>query len=269
MHFFRLLYEVLIILVVVTYAILIFADPSEHPFLTEELVQTIDWWLIGFFAVEYLIRLWRAEDQWKFTKENWFDVVAMIPLDQIFPLARLMRILRLIRILHASPMLWAILASRQMRVIFFFMALVILWSSAGIYILEAGVNDSILTFGDAMWWAVVTTTTVGYGDISPITDGGRIIGVFLMFTGIGLISTFTANLANHWMTFFRKPEDREREEPIDSEIVEELFPPEDHIQNSMKQTALHGVQYIESLSEEEYQRLLHVLDVLRKSPDRT
>ncbi|HEU4964262.1 MAG TPA: potassium channel family protein [Bacilli bacterium] len=265
MHFGRLLYEVFIILMVLTYSILIFADPQEHPFMSHELIKAMDWGLIAFFAVEYLIRLYRAKDPWTFTKQNWFDVIAMIPFDQFFPLARLMRVVRLFRILHASPMLWAILTSRQMKVIFFIMSMVILWSSAGIYLLEAGLNDSIMTFGDAVWWAVVTTTTVGYGDISPITAGGRIIAGFLMFTGIGLISTFTANLANHWMTFFRQPDDK-NEEPTESEIVEELFPPEDHIQNQMKQTAMNGIRQIEELSDAEYQRLLHLLEVLRKPP---
>ncbi len=51
------------------------------------------------------------------------------------------------------------------------------------------------SFPDAVWWAIVTLTTVGYGDISPVTSGGRLIGVVLMFFGIGVLGLFTATIA--------------------------------------------------------------------------
>jgi voltage-gated potassium channel len=50
--------------------------------------------------------------------------------------------------------------------------------------------------GDALWWAVVTATTIGYGDLSPVTVEGRLIAVVLMLTGIGVIGVFTATVAS-------------------------------------------------------------------------
>ena len=50
---------------------------------------------------------------------------------------------------------------------------------------------------DALWWSIVTVTTVGFGDISPLTLGGRLIGVVLMFFGIGVLGMFTATIAGH------------------------------------------------------------------------
>jgi voltage-gated potassium channel len=52
------------------------------------------------------------------------------------------------------------------------------------------------SIGDALWWAAVTATTVGYGDVSPITPEGRLIAVALMITGIGVIGVFTATVAS-------------------------------------------------------------------------
>lgn len=58
------------------------------------------------------------------------------------------------------------------------------------------------SFGNAVWWAIVTATTVGYGDVSPVSTEGRVIAVILMLTGIGIIGVFTATVAS----FFLEPE---------------------------------------------------------------
>lgn len=69
--------------------------------------------------------------------------------------------------------------------------------ATGIYIVEKGVT--VNSVGDALWWAVVTVTTVGYGDVSPQTAEGRLIAVVLMFVGIGVISAFTATIASFFV----------------------------------------------------------------------
>jgi len=74
--------------------------------------------------------------------------------------------------------------------------IVLLGSSAGYFFFERGDVGSDMSFFDAFWWAVVTLTTVGYGDVVPSTTGGRIMGVVVMFCGIGLVSTLTGNLAS-------------------------------------------------------------------------
>jgi voltage-gated potassium channel len=71
-----------------------------------------------------------------------------------------------------------------------------LLGAAGVYVVEVGQNGAIKGFGDAVWWAIVTSTTVGYGDVSPVTTEGRLIAVVLMLTGIGLVGVFTARVAS-------------------------------------------------------------------------
>ena len=66
----------------------------------------------------------------------------------------------------------------------------------GIFAVERGQNNNIQSIGDALWWAVVTTTTVGYGDVSPVIGEGRLIAVSLMVVGIGFIGVFTATVTS-------------------------------------------------------------------------
>lgn len=69
------------------------------------------------------------------------------------------------------------------------------YGTLGIYNFEEGINKNISTFGDTMWMAFTTLTTVGYGDCYPITPGGRILCALLVLTGMGLFSLFTAEFA--------------------------------------------------------------------------
>ena len=64
-----------------------------------------------------------------------------------------------------------------------------------IYIAEAGANPRIQSFLDAIWWAFATTTTIGYGDVVPVTSLGKIIGIFLMLIGVAIFSIYTALFA--------------------------------------------------------------------------
>lgn len=243
----RIIYELFVMLLVITYALLIFADPANHPELTEELLGQIDIFLIIFLLVEFLVRLWYAKEKKRFLKENWFDIIAMIPFDYFFYLARFMRVIRLVRILRASPFLWSVLHSPSIRWIFTIAGMIMLWSSIGIYFLEKGINENVSSFGDALWWSIVTTITVGYGDISPVTGSGRVIAAFLMLTGIGLLGALTANFANHWSEYFLTKQEGE------NRVLFEL-----------KRSVVKQVEQIETLSDEEYGTLVSTLELLRK-----
>jgi len=72
---------------------------------------------------------------------------------------------------------------------------VIFFAATSLYFLERGENPSVTSFLDTLWWAVSTVTTVGYGDVSPVTPPGRVIGIGLMIVGTALFWSYTALFA--------------------------------------------------------------------------
>ena len=76
----------------------------------------------------------------------------------------------------------------------------IVLAAVGLYYFEHGVNPKISTWLDTIWWAVATVTTVGYGDISPITHQGKIIGIFMMIIGTAFFWCYTAMFAGAIMS---------------------------------------------------------------------
>lgn len=85
------------------------------------------------------------------------------------------------------------------------LALATIPGSAGVWLVERDSNGNIDHYGDAAWWAITTVTTVGYGDIAPVTIEGRVIAAVLMVTGIAAFGLVTANVATA-MTARREPE---------------------------------------------------------------
>ncbi|TMC55651.1 MAG: two pore domain potassium channel family protein [Chloroflexi bacterium] len=80
-------------------------------------------------------------------------------------------------------------------------ALFLIWVGAAIayFQLEHGVNPSVRSFGDALYWVFITATTVGYGDITPVTPAGRILAGVLIFLGIGLVGILSARFTQRWL----------------------------------------------------------------------
>src|SRR5207248_6212190 len=88
-------------------------------------------------------------------------------------------------------------------------------AAIGIFAVEGGQNEHIQSIGDALWWAVVTTTTVGYGDVSPVTGEGRLIAVGLMIVGIGFIGVFTATVTSFFFDQGRSADVIEMQERLE------------------------------------------------------
>lgn len=150
-------------------------------------------WLL--FGVDYLVRLASAEDRRRFLRTNLFDLAVLV-LPLLRPL-RLLRLVALVSIVNRST-------STGVR------GRVVLYAAGGatLLLLCAGLavtdeeryvpGSTIHSFGDGVWWAVTTMTTVGYGDRYPVTVTGRFIAAALMVGGIALLGIVTATLAS-WM----------------------------------------------------------------------
>ena len=169
---------------------------------------------IGIFSVEYVLRVMMARNKlrYMFSFYGLVDLVAIIPfyitsgLDlvalRLFRILRLARILKLFRYSTAIVRFKkAISLVKEELVIFGFVALILLYLAAvGIYYFENAVQpEAFKSVFHSMWWAVVTLTTVGYGDVVPVTMGGRVFTFFVMIVGLGVVAIPTGLMASALM----------------------------------------------------------------------
>jgi len=110
---------------------------------------------------------------------------------QVLQVARLARLLRIIAVTPAAKRV-----AQQLGQVGIFAAGMLLFSSWAAYVAEHPTNPGFANFGDALWWGIVTLTTVGYGDIVPKTTTGRVAGVFLMLTGVATLGIISGTLAS-------------------------------------------------------------------------
>ena len=104
--------------------------------------------------------------------------------------------------------------------------LVLVIGSFLFFLVEHGVNHEVPNYESAMWYAIISMTTVGYGDIVPVTGIGRLIGIILIFTGMGYVSLVTATLAYSFIDYYRK-ESRKAAERVEKTYlskIDELTP---------------------------------------------
>ena len=157
---------------------------------TLHVVTVIAW---PVFLADYVLRLVLADSRWQFVRHNWIDGVAVV-----LPLLRPLRILSLIRVARViDRRLTTSLHGRVAAYVSLTASLVLFMASLSELDAERGAPDAtISTFGDALWWAFTTITTVGYGDRYPVTGQGRLVAVLLMLAGIALLGVVTAAVAS-------------------------------------------------------------------------
>lgn len=183
----------------------------ELPAQISRVLEFIDNTICIFFLFEFSIRFYRAENKWRFMRWGWIDLISSIPTVDIVLAGRVFRLIRLLRILRAFRSTKHLInhVFRQktqgaFTTVSVVAVLMIIFSTIAILQVEDDANSNIKTAEDAIWWAYVTITTVGYGDKFPVTTEGRIIAAALMTTGVGLFGTFTGFLASWFMAEKKK-----------------------------------------------------------------
>lgn len=169
---------------------------------TKIAVYVFDAAVVAVLAIDFYKRYKNSNEGWKFLLKHWYELPAMLPVFVLtFVEAQLVigaavRLLRVFRIVHLFFRAASILEGSRFAEIVVFAGGIIIIGGIVAFAFESEAPDTkMANLGDALWWSVVTVATVGYGDVVPVTAEGRIIGVFLMITGVVTFAMVTSRLA--------------------------------------------------------------------------
>ena len=213
--------QLLILVSLVSFSIETLPNNSAQ---TQQLLSNIEIICVTIFTIEYILRVYVARNPFRyiFSFYGLIDLLAILPfflntaIDlrairafRVFRIFRALKLIRYNRALHRFHIAAGIIKE---EVILFFIvtAILIYLSAAGIYFFENETQpETFSSIFHSFWWAVVTLTTVGYGDVFPVTMGGKIFTFFVLMLGIGIV-TVPAGLAATALTKARQIEEEER-----------------------------------------------------------
>ena len=169
----------------------------------------IEWFLTIVFTVEYVLRLWVTIHPLKYALSFYgiVDILAilpsylslLVPNSQYFLIIRILRLMRIFRVFKLGQYLSegdqlgrAIISSRNKILVFLFaVTILVVIIGAVMYLIEGGSNEGFSSIPRAVYWAIVTITTVGYGDITPQTRIGQFLSAIVMILGYAIIAVPT------------------------------------------------------------------------------
>lgn len=177
------------------YTFEVLVEPNQQ---TVNLLENGLFFIYLIFIVDLVARVFVSFPEFRhlagwigFVKQNWLSIVAVF-----VPFLRTLRVLRVLLILRGLSPFLKNRATKVGVIIAVTLPLTLFTSALSIFEVERyAAGSNITSFDDAIWWSVVSVTTVGYGDLFPVTNEGRLVAAFLMFVGIGLFSSITALIA--------------------------------------------------------------------------
>lgn len=204
-------------LLIIIFASVLLVMLETVPFLYENYADTflrLEWGFTVMFTVEYLLRIFCVKKPWGYIKSGWgiIDLLAILPayLSIIFSgsnylivvralrLLRVFRIFKLTKFIKEGILLLAALRASRMKILVFLLFILIAVINIGalMYLVEGGVNQNFSSIPISVYWAIVTLTTVGYGDISPVTDIGRFLASIVMILGYSVLAVPTGIISS-------------------------------------------------------------------------
>lgn len=167
--------------------------------------DVFDYLVWAAFGVEYVVKLRLAVDRGRFFRHHLLDLaVVAVPILRPLRLAQLFRVVRLERVIlvlgNGLRRAKSLLTHHGLHFVLLAVTVIVFAAAALESVLERHAPGSTIhNYGDGLWWAIVTVTTVGYGDKVPVTGGGKFVAVALMLTGIGLVGFLTASVASFFV----------------------------------------------------------------------
>lgn len=177
------------------------------------------------FTLEYIVR-WVYSDhkrEYPFRFLSVIDLLSILPFyvgffvdDQTLEIIRTLRILRLLKLVRHNPALSNVVQGigkvrNELLMVGYVVGMVLLFSSSLIYQFEKEAQpDKFTKPSDAIWWCFVTLTTVGYGDLAPVTIAGRVVAVITMIIGLGIFGIFISLIGSAFVTSLKEHNDEQQ-----------------------------------------------------------
>lgn len=192
--------------------------------------------LLIWFLLEYLIRWATAANRWRYplTVLGVIDLLAILPVlvglgtgFRSLKMIRAFLMLRLLKLYRYNRALQNVMhgfrrVAPELAVVGFVAVIVLLTSSLAMFEFEHDAQPQVFThMWDALWWSLATLTTVGYGDVVPVTVGGRLVAMTTMVIGIGIFGTFISLVGSSFLTTMREEEKAAKEGRVPREPEEE------------------------------------------------
>ena len=219
-------YQIGIIVLAIISIVLAVLDIAGKISLSEEPFKAIDIGILIVFIVDYMIRILHSDDKISFVLHNIPDLLAIMPFYSLFSVFRIFRILKIAKIgrvlkftrLFRLGAFASVISKRILGIINTNGLRYVIYVNIAFIVTASGVMTYTenMSFGDALWWSVVTCTTVGYGDIVPATVYGKITAVILMIFGIGFLGSFIGAVTTY---FVKLREDTNKSEQDDLETL--------------------------------------------------
>lgn len=200
--------RMIILLTVVTLGVILVdfsLDPASRASI---ILGWVDFVFCVFFLVDFGWRLAKAPRKAAFLRRNWIDLIGAIPFVGPLRSVRIVRLMRLIRLTRVVVLSRRVARHMQLPIPskalgYLGLAAVVWWLFAGMtfVMFERGTNENIKGVDDALWWSITTLSTVGYGDLYPITPGGRVVAAATMALGVGILGTFGGTIATMFLDF--------------------------------------------------------------------
>ncbi|MDG5492503.1 ion transporter [Psychroserpens sp. SPM9] len=217
-RYFSIFIQVLILISIITFSIETIPDLKPQ---TRTILQSVEVFCVIVFTIEYLLRIYVANHKLKFIFSFFgiIDFLAILPFYLSFGVdlrslralrfLRLFRILKLVRYNKAiNHFTNAIASAKEQIFLFIFITLILIYFAAiGIYYFENEAQpEHFSSIFDSLWWAIITLTTVGYGDVYPITVGGKVFTFFILMIGLGIVAIPTGIISSALTTSIDKKE---------------------------------------------------------------
>jgi voltage-gated potassium channel len=169
----------------------------------DTIATVLNWTIWLAFVTEIALMLSAVDDRGRWLRDNPLDVAIVLLTPPFLPAslqaARVFRLLRLVRLLKLAVLTRRLLSTEGIRDAAVLALLSVLGGGAAFAAIEHGHQDEPVSAWDGVWWAITTVTTVGYGDFSPKTAGGRAVAIVVMLIGIGFVAILTAAAAERFM----------------------------------------------------------------------